>query len=263
MESGKKRRLRRIFQNDNRTVIVPMDHGVTIGPVKGLVNMQSIVDKLLLGGVDAVVVNRGIAKSVDTGNAGLIVHLSGITVHCPDPNNKVQICSVDDAVRLGADAVSVHINVGAKQEAQMLSMLGKVACECDDYGMPLLAMMYPRGPNIRDSHALDVVAHAARLGAELGADIIKTNYTGGVESFKDVVSGCHVPVIIAGGSKVETTRDVLQMVKDSITAGGAGLSIGRNVFQHEDPTKIVKALSAIVHKAASVNEALKILGESK
>jgi len=263
LESGKKRRLRRIFQNDNRTVIVPMDHGVTIGPVKGIVNMQSIVDKLLLGGVDAVVVNRGIAKSVDTGNAGLIVHLSGITVHCPDPNNKVQICSVDDAVRLGADAVSVHINVGAKQEAQMISMLGKVACECDDYGMPLLAMMYPRGPNIKDSHAVDVVAHAARLGAELGADIIKTNYTGDVESFKDVVSGCHVPVIIAGGPKVETTRDVLQMVNDSITAGCAGLSIGRNVFQHEDPTKIVKALSAIVHKAASVNEALNILGESK
>lgn len=263
MESGKKRRLKRIFRSDNRTVVVPMDHGVTIGPVKGLVNMQSIVDKLLLGGVDAVVINRGIAKNVDTGNAGLIVHLSGITVHCPDPNNKVQICSVDDAVRLGADAVSVHINVGAKQEAQMLSMLGKVACECDDYGMPLLAMMYPRGPNIRDSHAVDVVAHAARLGVELGADIIKTNYTGDVESFKDVVSSCHVPVIIAGGPKVETTRDVLQMVKDSITAGGAGLSIGRNVFQHEDPTKIVKALSAIVHKAASVDEALEILGESK
>lgn len=263
MESGKKRRLRRIFRSDNRTVIVPMDHGVTIGPVKGLVNMQSIVDKLLLGGVDAVVINRGIAKNVDTGNAGLIVHLSGITVHCPDPNNKVQICSVDDAVRLGADAVSVHINVGAKKEAQMLSMLGKVACECDDYGMPLLAMMYPRGPNIRDSHAVDVVAHAARLGAELGADIIKTNYTGDVESFKDVVNCCPVPVIIAGGPKVETTRDVLQMVKDSITAGGAGLSIGRNVFQHEDPTKIVKALSAIVHKAVSVDKAIEILGESK
>ena len=263
MESGKKRRLRRIFRSDNRTVIVPMDHGVSIGPVKGLVNMQGIIDKLLLGGVDAVVINRGIAKSVDTGNAGLIVHLSGITTRCPDPNNKVQICSVADAVRLGADAVSVHINVGAKQEAQMLSTLGKVACECDDYGMPLLAMMYPRGPNITDSHAVDVVAHAARLGAELGADIIKTNYTGDAQSFKEVVNYCHVPVIIAGGPKAETTRDVLQMVKDSITAGGAGLSIGRNVFQHEDPSKMVKALSALVHKEASVNEALKILGESE
>jgi fructose-bisphosphate aldolase/2-amino-3,7-dideoxy-D-threo-hept-6-ulosonate synthase len=263
LESGKKRRLRRIFRSDNRTVIVPMDHGVTIGPVKGLANMQSIIDKLLLGGVDAVVVNRGIAKVVDTGNAGLIIHLSGITARCPDPDNKVQICSVDDAVRLGADAVSVHVNVGAEQEAQMVSTLGKVACECDDSGMPLLAMMYPRGPNIKDSHAVDVVSHAARLGAELGADIIKTNYTGDAESFKDVVDSCPVPVIIAGGPKAETTRNVLQMVKESINAGGAGLSIGRNVFQHEDPAKMVEALSALVHNGASVAESMKILGESK
>ena len=263
MESGKKRRLRRIFRSDSRTVIVPMDHGVTIGPVQGIVNMQAIIDKLLLGSVDAVVINRGIAKTVDTGNAGLIVHLSGITARCPDPNNKVQVCSVADAVRLGADAVSVHINMGAKEEAKMLSTLGNVACECDDFGMPLLAMMYPRGPNIKDSHALDVVAHAARLGAELGADIIKTNYTGDAESFKQVVEACPVPVIIAGGPKAETTQDVLQMVKDSVAAGGAGLSIGRNVFQHEDPTKMVKALSAIVHNERSVSEAMKLLGESK
>ena len=263
MESGKKRRLRRIFRTDNKTVIVPMDHGVTIGPVTGLVNMQAIIDKLLLGGVDAVLLNRGIAKNVETGNTGLIIHLSGITSRCPDPNNKVQIGSVDDAVRLGADAVSVHINVGAKQEDNMLSKLAKVACECDDFGMPLLAMMYPRGPNIKDSHAVDVVAHAARLGAELGADIIKTNYTGDPESFKQVVESCPVPVIIAGGPKAETTTDVLQIVKDSVTSGGAGLSIGRNVFQHEDPTKMVNALSAIVHDDASVTEAMKILGESK
>jgi len=263
LESGKKRRLSRIFQNDNKTVVVPMDHGVTVGPVKGLLNMQSIVNKLLLGGVDAIVINRGIAKRVDAGKAGLIVHLSGITTRCPDPNNKVQISSVDDAIRLGADAVSVHVNVGAEQEAQMLSTLGKVACECDDYGMPLLAMMYPRGPNIKDPHAVDIVAHAARLGAELGADIIKTNYTGNVESFKTVVNCCPVPVIIAGGVVLETTRDVLQMVKDSMIAGGAGLSIGRNVFQYEDPEKMVKALVAIIHKEASVDEALKILGDSK
>ncbi|PVX24041.1 MAG: fructose-bisphosphate aldolase, partial [Candidatus Bathyarchaeum sp.] len=120
LEIGKKRRLQRIFGKDNKTVIVPMDHGVTVGPVKGIENMQCIVDKLLAGGVDAVVINRGIAKRVNTGDAGLIVHLSGISLLCPDPNNKVQICSVADAIRLGADAVSVHVNVGAKEEAQML-----------------------------------------------------------------------------------------------------------------------------------------------
>jgi fructose-bisphosphate aldolase / 2-amino-3,7-dideoxy-D-threo-hept-6-ulosonate synthase len=261
LESGKKRRLRRIFRSDSKTVIVPMDHGVTIGPVKGLTNMQNIIDKLLLGSVDAVVINRGIAKTVDTGNAGLIIHLSGITLRCPHPNYKVQIGSVADAVRLGADAVSVHVNVGAEHENEMLSTMGKVACQCDDFGMPLLAMMYPRGPKIKDPHAVDVVAHAARLGAELGADIIKTNYTGDPETFKAVVDSCPVPVIVAGGPKAETTRDVLQMVKDSVTAGGAGLSIGRNVFQHQNPTKMVKALSAIVHDDVTVSEAVKILGE--
>ena len=263
MESGKKRRLKRIFRDDERTVIVPMDHGVTIGPVTGLVRMQEIIDKLLHGGVDAVVLHRGVAKHVDTGNAGLIVHLSGITKLGPDPNNKVQVCSVEEAVRIGADAVSVHVNVGAEQEDRMLAKLGRVADDCDRYGVPLLAMMYPRGPKIKNQHAVDVVAHAARLGAELGADVIKTNYTGDVETFKEVVRGCYVPVIIAGGPKVETVREVLQMVHDSIKAGGAGLSIGRNVFQHENPTKMVKALSAIVHHGVSVDESLRMLGELK
>jgi len=263
LEPGKKRRLKRIFRDDERTVIVPMDHGVTTGPVTGLVNMQEIINKLLRGGVDAVVLHRGVAKHVDTGNAGLIVHLSGITKLGPDPNNKVQVCSVEEAVRIGADAVSVHVNVGAEQEDKMLVKLGRAADDCDRYGVPLLAMMYPRGQKIRDEHAVEVVAHAARLGAELGADIIKTNYTGDVETFREVVRGCYVPVIIAGGPKVETVREVLQMVHDSIKAGGAGISIGRNVFQHENPTKMVKALSAIVHNGASVDESLKILGEMK
>jgi fructose-bisphosphate aldolase/2-amino-3,7-dideoxy-D-threo-hept-6-ulosonate synthase len=263
LEPGKKRRLKRIFRDDERTVIVPMDHGVTVGPVEGLVNMQEIINKLLLGGVDAVVLHRGIAKHVDTGNAGLIVHLSGMTRLGPDPDNKVQVCSVEEAVRIGADAVSVHVNIGAEQEDKMLVKLGMVADDCDRYGVPLLAMMYPRGPKIQNQHAIDLVAHAARLGAELGADIIKTNYTGDVESFKKVVQSCPVPVIIAGGPKAETTLEVLQMVHDSVKAGGAGVSIGRNVFQHENPTKMVKALSAIVHNGASVDQSLKILGESK
>lgn len=263
LDSGKRRRLKRIFRDDQRTVIVPMDHGVTAGPIKGLVNMQEIIDKLLAGEADAFVLHKGIAKDVDTGQAGLIVHLSGSTKLGPDPNNKVQVCSVEEAVKIGADAVSVHVNVGAEQEDSMLVKLGMVADDCDMYGIPLLAMMYPRGPKIQNPHAVDLVKHVARLGAELGADIIKTVYTGDAETFKEVVNGCHVPVIIAGGPKVETVREVLQMVYDSIKAGGNGLSIGRNVFQHENPTLMVKALSAIVHNNASVDESLKILGGAK
>jgi len=224
--------------------------------------MQNIVDQLLKGGIDAVVLNKGIAKRVDMDNAGLIVHLSAISNLTPNSNNKVQVCTVQEAIRIGADAVSVHINVGAPEEDKMLQKLGRVADECDIYGMPLLAMMYPRGPKIQSEHAVEVVAHAARLGAELGADIIKTNYTGDTATFKAVVNGCPVPVIIAGGPKCETEQEILQTAYESIQAGGSGLSIGRNVFQHKNPTLMVKALSAIVHKGVSVEQALKILGES-
>jgi fructose-bisphosphate aldolase/2-amino-3,7-dideoxy-D-threo-hept-6-ulosonate synthase len=262
MDQGKKRRLKRIFQEDGHTVMVPMDHGVSIGPVKGISNMQEIIDKLLKGGVDAVVVHKGIAKRVDVGNAGLIVHLSAISNLSPNSNNKIQVCTVEEAIRVGADAVSVHVNVGAQDEDKMLATLGRVADECDVYGMPLLAMMYPRGPKIQNEHAADAVAHAARLGAELGADIIKTNYTGDIETFKAVVEGCPVPVIIAGGPKCKTTQEILQVTSESIKAGSTGVSIGRNVFQHESPTLMVKALAAIVHNGVSVERALKILGES-
>jgi predicted phospho-2-dehydro-3-deoxyheptonate aldolase len=262
MDQGKKRRLKRIFKEDGRTVIVPMDHGVTIGPVKGIENMQQIVDCLLKGAVDAVVVHKGIAKCIDPSNAGLIVQLSAMSSFSPSSGNKVQVCTVQEAIRLGADAVSVHVNVGAQDEDKMLTILGKVADECEVYGMPLLAMMYPRGPKIQNEHAPDVVAHAARLGAELGADIIKTNYTGDIETFKAVVESCPAPVLIAGGAKAKTVKDVLQMTSESIKAGGLGLSIGRNVFQHENPTAMVKALSAIVHKGISVAQAMQILGES-
>ncbi|MEM2099005.1 MAG: 2-amino-3,7-dideoxy-D-threo-hept-6-ulosonate synthase [Candidatus Bathyarchaeia archaeon] len=263
MNEGKTRRLKRIFQADNRTVIVPMDHGVSIGPVKGIVNMQEIVNQLLKGGVDAIIVHKGIAKRVDAGNAGLIVHLSAISALTPNANNKVQVCTVAEAIRIGADAVSVHINVGAQDEDKMLTILGKVANQCDVYGIPLLAMMYARGPKIASEHAADAVAHAARLGAELGADIIKTNYTGDIETFKTVIESCPAPVVIAGGPKCKTTLELLQMVHDSLKAGGAGLSIGRNVFQHENPTLMVKALAAIIHENASVEQAQKILGEQQ
>ena len=262
MNTGKTRRLNRIFQADNRTVVVPMDHGVTIGPVKGIENMQDTVTRLLKGGADAFVLHKGIAKCVNVEKAALIVHLSAISNLTPNCQCKTQVCTVQEAVRLGADAVSVHVNVGALDECVMLATLGSVADECDQYGTPLLAMMYPRGPKISSEHETTAVAHAARLGAELGADIIKTNYTGDPKTFKLVLEGCPVPVIIAGGPKTETTQATLQMVYDSMKAGAAGLSIGRNVFQHKNPTLMVKALTAIVHDGATVEKALKILGET-
>jgi class I fructose-bisphosphate aldolase len=143
----------------------------------------------------------------------------------------------------------------------MLKDFGEVSKTCQRWGMPLLAMVYPRGPKIQNEYDVKVVKHAARLGAELGADIVKVSYTGSLESFKEVVEGCFVPVVIAGGPKMSTDKDILEMVKGSIEAGGAGVSIGRNVFQHDHPSLIVKAISSIVNKNITVEEALEILGE--
>ena len=148
MNEGKTRRLKQIFQKDNRTVIVPMDHGVTVGPIQGITNMQTITNQLIKGKVDAILVHKGIAKPVDVDGAGLIVMLSGMSNLSPNVNAKVQVCSVQEALRIGADAVSVHVNVGAQDEDKMLANLGKVSEECDAFGIPLLAMMYPRGPKI-------------------------------------------------------------------------------------------------------------------
>jgi predicted phospho-2-dehydro-3-deoxyheptonate aldolase len=225
--------------------------------------MQEITTKLLKGNADAILVHKGIAKRVDTGKAGLIVMLSGMSNLSPNLNAKVQVCSVQEAIRIGADAVSVHVNVGAQDEDKMLQNLGKVSEECDLFGLPLLAMMYPRGPKIQNENSPEVVAHAARIGAELGADIIKTNYTGAIETFKTVVESCPVPIVIAGGPKCKSNQEILQTTFDSLKAGAAGLSIGRNIFQCENPTQIVKALSTIVHENSSVEQALKVLGEKR
>lgn len=259
MESGKTRRLRRFVRDDSKTFIIAMDHGITLGPVQGLENMQETVNKVVKGGADAVLVHKGIAKNVNTHNTGLIVHVSASTKLNTKPNLKVGVCTVEEAVRLGADAVSAHINVGATEEDQMLAFLGSLSEQCDSYGIPLLAMMYPRGPNVKDENGVEDVSHAARIGAELGADVVKTVYTGDVESFRRVIRGCPVPVVVAGGARMKNDSEVFELAEGSMKAGASGLSFGRNVFQHKNPEVICKALSAMVHNGANSKEAMKIL----
>jgi len=262
---GKKIRMERIInRKTNRTVVAPMDHGVSIGPVKGIVNMSETIENIKKGGANAVLMHKGIVEQGHRGygeDIGLIIHLSASSSLSPDPNNKVLVTSVEKAIQLGADAVSVHVNVGSDNEAGMFVELGFIAETCSQWGIPLLAMMYPRGEKVKNEHDVALVKHAARVGSELGADIIKTNYTGDPDSFKEVVEGALVPVIIAGGPKVDTDRELLEMVRDSLEVGGAGVAFGRNLFQAKDPGKITKAIAEVVHKDLDVEEALKILDE--
>ncbi len=259
-EIGKKVRLERIMNRETkRTVIVPMDHGITKGPIEGLRDMTGAVNKVAEGGANAVLLHKGIVRAGHREygrDIGLIIHLSGSTNLAPDPNNKVTVASVEEAVSLGADGVSVHVNVGAKNESEQLRELGRIAESCSTWGMPLIAMMYPRGKSVEDENDPETIAHVARVGAELGADIIKTSYTGNISTFRDVTRGCPVPVVVAGGPKVDTDEEILEMAAQAIRGGAAGLSIGRNVFQHENPTRMIEALSKIVHENASPEEVL-------
>jgi len=237
-----------------------MDHGLTVGTIKGLEDLADIVDKVAIGGANAVLMHSGMVGAGHRQygqDIGLIIHLSGATSLTPDPDRKVLVCTVERALKMGADGVSIHINIGADEEPEMLQDARRVVESSREWGLPLIAMMYPRGKKIKDENAPEVVNIAVRAGAELGADIVKTNYTGDIDSFKYIVKSVHIPVIIAGGPKTDTTQDLLQLVYDSIQAGGRGVAFGRNVFQAEDPIKIVKALSKIVHHNYTVGEVLK------
>lgn len=263
MMIGKKIRLERIInRHTGRTVIAPMDHGVSNGPMKGIIDIDKTVESISQGGADAILMHKGIVEQGHRGygkDIGLIVHLSASTSLAPNPNNKVIVTSVEKAIQLGADAVSVHVNLGSETESEMLQEFGEISETCSYWGIPLLAMMYPRGQKVENEHDVELVKHAARVGSELGVDIVKTNYTGDPDSFKEVVEGALVPVVIAGGPKVDTDEELLQMVKDSIEVGGAGVAFGRNLFQAENPGKITKAISEVVHNDLEVNEALKFL----
>ncbi len=254
---GKRRRIKKIIRN-GRTIIVPMDHGVS-KPVEGLEDVDGVLRKID-GIADAVVLHKGIVRRseyVSKMDMGLIIHLSAST-SLVEPNEKVIVTSVEKAIKLGADAVSVHVNIGSRTEKYQLRDLGMISEVCDDWGMPLLAMIYPRGKGI-DERDPELVKHAVRIGYELGADIVKTNYTDS-ETFKKIVESADIPIVIAGGAKKDEFM-LLREVKDAISAGACGVAIGRNVFQHKNPERIAKALKMIVHDNASLEDVKEVLYE--
>jgi fructose-bisphosphate aldolase/2-amino-3,7-dideoxy-D-threo-hept-6-ulosonate synthase len=261
MNTGTQARLERIG-TDGRYLVVPMDHGITMGAVRGLKEIESTIDAVTRGGADAVLTQKGIAPRVhgNTNGAGYIVHLNGSTVVGPDENDKRVTGTVEEAVRLGADAVSVHLNVGSNYEGKQVEDLARVTDAADRLGMPVLAMTYARGPGVDESDP-EALGHAARLGEELGADLIKTGYSGDAESFEHVVESTRLPVVIAGG-KPDGDRATLEAVRGAMDAGGAGVSMGRSVFQHDDPEAITRAVSAVVHDDAGAEDALERAGFS-
>ena len=257
MVSGLEMRLNRILRK-GKMLCIPMDHGISNGPIEGLEDPHSIIYKCESHGLTSVIINKGILKTLPRPTKiGLLVHFSSSTSLSSSPNRKMLTGTVDEALRLGADGVSLHINIGGKEEPEMLEQLGMTAEQCHKWNMPLLAMMYPRGENIKNPHDPEIVSHVARIGAECGADIVKTVYTGDIDSFAKVVKSVPVPVVIAGGPKAKTDRDILQMTEDAMKAGAKGVTYGRNIFAHKNPEKMVQALAAIIFKKETAEEAAK------
>ncbi len=263
MDAGLNARLKRI-STDGRYLIVPMDHGITLGAVKGLVDIESTIDAITRGGADAVLTQKGVAPRVhdNKNGAGYIVHVNASTVVGPDSNDKRTTGSVEEALRAGADAVSMHLNVGSDYEPKQIEDLARLTENAHRYGVPVLAMSYARGANLTGDdpeHDPEYLSHAVRLAEELGANVVKTAYSGDANSFERVVDATRLPVVIAGGSR-GTNRRTVEMVHGAVEAGAAGVSMGRSIFQHDDPEAITRAVSGVVHDDYDVEEALSTAG---
>lgn len=238
--------------------VVPLDHSVTDGPTSATPKARNALLSALSGsGVDAIVLHKGSLRHLDPRcfqNTSLIVHLSASTRHAADPDAKYLVTTIEEAVRRGADAVSVHVNLGSLSEAAQVADLGAVANLCDQWRMPLLAMVYPRGPAIADSRDAKIIAHAATLAADLGADIVKVPYAGTPTGMAEVVRSCPVPVIVAGGPRLAQSEEVLAYVDEVLSAGVAGLAMGRNIFEAPDPGALAREIAGRVHAIWSRSE---------
>lgn len=248
---GKAIRLARIADpHTMRAQIVPMDHSVTIGPLGPVRHTEQMIEVLAESGCDAVVLHRGrVAQAAPEAFAtmGLIVHLSASTSMGLDQEAKVLVGGVDAALRSGADAVSVHVNIGAPTETQQLQDFAAVARECEILGVPLLAMMYARGPQQPPITTAPTLAHLAAIATDLGADMVKLDYAGTVDGMRAVVDSTPVPVYVAGGPG-RTDDDAISFGAEVLTSGVAGLSFGRNIFDAQDPYRVANTLADLVHR---------------
>ena len=258
---GKEIRLSRLFdRKSGKVIIITMDHAIAHGVLPGIRNIHDIIEKIVAGRPSAMTVHKGLAakyyKLLIESDTRLICKLSGFSPF--NPSYDTQFTEVKEAIKLGADAVAYGASTGDTRQDEMLKTIGHLAKECDEYGMPLTVHIYPKGNLLKkeDYYKVENIMYAARAAAELGADIVKTWYTGSPETFQQVVEACPVPVVIAGGPHAESITQFLTMVRGAIDGGASGVAIGRNVWGSKDPTIMVRALRMIVHENKSIQETI-------
>ncbi len=259
IQAGLLRRTRRLFCHaDGRAILVPIDHGLYSGPLRGIEDPLRIAREVIPG-ADGLLISPGFARVIATelpGDCALAMRVGATNDLSPVQGYEAVYASVERALRYDADWLVHSLYIGGEQDAQAIRDAGAVVEAADRYNVPVILEFLARDNAWQPAH----VAAWARLGAELGASAIKTIYTGDPESFAKVTDGCPVPVLVAGGPALGTASDLLHMVEDLVAAGGAGLAIGRRVWQAADPGRLLYVLSGLVHCQITVTEAQGLLG---
>lgn len=248
------------FLTDGRGLILAYDHGIEHGPTdfnERSVDPSYIMEIASKGGFNGIVFQKGIAESYYDGTVPLIVKLNAKTELAEGEPISRQICSVGEAVSLGAKAIGFTVYPGSAHESIMLQDLGKIIEQSHDKNLPVIVWVYPRGGKVKADTSKEIVAYAARIGLEVGADAVKIKYSGDVESFRWAVKCAgKAKVFMSGGPKVDSERDFLKQARAVMDAGATGVAVGRNVWQHPDPLRMAEMLKAVVIRGSSVGRAL-------
>ena len=266
--TGKRLRLRRLLDQETGTCrIVALDHGMTSPKfLEGLIDTPARARESVAGGANVLMLGRGIAGvcwEALAGKASLALMLTASAAGRPNGASITPIGSVEEALQIGADAVVVYVALAGDDEPDMIRYLSSIGEACDSHGMPLIAEAefpnaYASRDSVDNSFGPEYLKRNARLCVEMGADIVKVNWSGDQESFASIVSACGRPVVLAGGP-VLGDAELLQRMQQARDAGAIGFSVGRNVFEHRNPEAMTRALSSIFRSGLSAVDALKQL----
>ncbi len=258
MNWGMKNRFSRIIKpEDGRAVMLAVDHGYFLGPTSGLEEPRKTIEPLLPY-ADSLMLTRGVLRtSVDpNSNTPVVLRVSGGTSILKELSNEDLTVSIEDAIRLNVSAMALSIFVGSEFEKETLVSLAKLVDQGESCGIPVLAVTAVGKEMVRDARYLGL---SCRIAAELGAHLVKTYYC---EDFEKVVQSCPIPVIVAGGKKTPEI-DALKLALNAVQGGAVGVDMGRNIFQSDSPVGMIRAVRAIIHENASVDEAYDIYESTK
>ncbi len=249
------------FLREGKGLLLAYDQGFEHGPSADFneksVDPNYILDIASKGEFTGVVLHKGIAEKYYNGRVPLILKLNGKSSLPKGEPISTQICTVEEAIGLGAKGVGYTIYLGSAHENIMLQEFGDIQREAHEEEIPAIAWIYPRGEGVKNDTAPEIVAYAARAGLEVGADAVKIKYTGDPETFRWAVKAAGLTrVFMSGGPKAPTDETFLSQVKGAIDAGASGLAVGRNVWQHNDPLKMAAALREIIFDGGELQKAL-------